>query len=95
MGLLPPEQPKMKMSNFMKVLGTDAIQDPTQMEKVVRQQMAARQAAAKKHDDEKRLTEEERKEKKRQKLQEDLSLGVHVAVFRYFFLKKLFILLLA
>lgn len=82
MGLIEPEQPKLKISNLMRVLGSEAVQDPTQMEKVVRKQMAARQAAAKKHDDAKRLTTEQRKEKKREKLKEDLSEGVCVAVFK-------------
>lgn len=37
----------MKLSNLMRVLGTDAIQDPTKMEAHVRKQMMERQ---KKHE---------------------------------------------
>lgn len=36
-----------KLTNLMRVLGTDAIQDPTKMEAAVRAQMAAR---VKKHE---------------------------------------------
>uniref|UniRef100_A0A914YV01 Pre-mRNA-splicing factor 3 domain-containing protein n=1 Tax=Panagrolaimus superbus TaxID=310955 RepID=A0A914YV01_9BILA len=42
LGLKPPPEPKVKIGNLMKVLGTDAIQDPTKMEAHVREQMAAR-----------------------------------------------------
>ncbi|KAJ3299257.1 hypothetical protein HK104_009560 [Borealophlyctis nickersoniae] len=82
LGLLPPEQPKVKISNLMRVLGQEAVQDPTKVEAHVRAQMAARQ---KKHQDlvdSTKLTDEQRKEKKRQKLQEDTSNTAQVAVFR-------------
>lgn len=42
LGLAPPPEPKVKISNLMKVLGSDAIQDPTKMEAHVREQMANR-----------------------------------------------------
>ena len=42
LGLKPPPEPKVKIGNLMRVLGTDAIQDPTKMEAHVREQMAAR-----------------------------------------------------
>ncbi|KAJ3090998.1 hypothetical protein HK102_001997 [Quaeritorhiza haematococci] len=85
LGLLPPDQPKVKISNLMRVLGSEAVQDPTKIEAQVRAQMEARQLAAKKHNAEKKLTEEQRKEKKRKKLLgEDPSAAdvVQVAVFR-------------
>ena len=83
MGLLPPEEPKLKLSNLMRVLGNDAIQDPTKMEAKVKEQMKKRQDAHSKHNEEKKLTEEERREKKRRKYMEDVSGGTLVAVFRY------------
>ena len=43
-GLLDPPKPKVKLSNLMRVLGTEAVADPSAMEKVVRSQMAERQA---------------------------------------------------
>lgn len=42
-GLEPPPEPKVKMSNMMRVLGQQAIQDPTKIEAHVREQMAKRQ----------------------------------------------------
>ena len=32
MGLLPPAEPKFKLSNFMKVLGDQAVADPSKVE---------------------------------------------------------------
>ena len=37
LGLINPDQPKVKMSNLMRVLGTEAVQDPTKVEAHVRQ----------------------------------------------------------
>ncbi|KAJ3126415.1 U4/U6 small nuclear ribonucleoprotein Prp3 [Nowakowskiella sp. JEL0407] len=82
LGLLPPDEPKVKLSNLMKVLGGDAIQDPTKVEAKVRAQVAARLAAHKKQNEMRKLTPEQRREKTRQKLQEDTSKVVEVAVFR-------------
>lgn len=31
LGLLPPDEPKVKMSNLMRVLGNEAVQDPTKV----------------------------------------------------------------
>lgn len=45
-GLLDPPKPKVKLSNLMRVLGTDAVLDPTAMEQQVRDQMAERQAVS-------------------------------------------------
>ena len=42
LGILPPDQPKMKMSNFMSVLGDDAIMNPTTMDKAVQSQVQRR-----------------------------------------------------
>jgi len=45
-GLLDPPKPKVKLSNLMRVLGADAVMDPTAMEQQVRNQMAERQAVS-------------------------------------------------
>jgi len=82
MGLLPPEQPKVKISNLMRVLGNEAILDPTKVEAQVREQMKSRQDAHKKHNEEKKLTKEEKREKLKKKLMEDTSKVVQVAVFK-------------
>ena len=82
LGLLPPDPPKVKIANLMRVLGTEAVQDPTLIEAQVRKQIEERQRRHEEHNDATRLTDEQRKEKKAQKLIEDLSEGAHVAVFR-------------
>ena len=41
-GLLEPPKPKVKLSNMMRVLGSEATADPTAVEAQVRQQMQDR-----------------------------------------------------
>ncbi|KAI9034423.1 pre-mRNA processing factor 3-domain-containing protein [Hyaloraphidium curvatum] len=81
MGLLPPDPPKVRIANLMRVLGTEAVQDPTKVEAEVRRQMMARQRAHQKHNEEKKLTKEERQEKLMKKLVGS-SETVVVGVFR-------------
>uniref|UniRef100_A0A3B4TV07 U4/U6 small nuclear ribonucleoprotein Prp3 n=1 Tax=Seriola dumerili TaxID=41447 RepID=A0A3B4TV07_SERDU len=79
LGLMPPPEPK-RISNLMRVLGTEAVQDPTKVEAHVRAQMAKRQA----HEEAnaaRKLTAEQRKEKKVKKLKEDITDGVYIAVY--------------
>uniref|UniRef100_A0A6Q2Y9F3 U4/U6 small nuclear ribonucleoprotein Prp3 n=1 Tax=Esox lucius TaxID=8010 RepID=A0A6Q2Y9F3_ESOLU len=82
LGLMPPPEPKVRISNLMRVLGTEAVQDPTKVEAHVRAQMAKRQKAHEEANAARKLTTEQRKEKKVKKLKEDLSIGVHIAVYR-------------
>ena len=82
LGLETQDEPKVKMSNLMRVLGTEAVQDPTKVEAAVREQMAKRKAQHEKMNAERKLTPEQRKEKVANKLQEDTSGGVHVSVYR-------------
>ncbi|XP_025416653.1 U4/U6 small nuclear ribonucleoprotein Prp3 [Sipha flava] len=82
LGLEPPAEPKLRISNLMRVLGTEAVQDPTKMESHVRAQMAKRQKAHEEANASRRLNPEQRRDKKIRKLQEDTSLGVNVAIYR-------------
>ena len=82
LGLEPAPEPKVKMSNMMRVLGTQAVQDPSKMEAVVKQQMAKRQKAHEDANNARKLTVEQKKQKKVKKVKEDTNLGVHVAVYR-------------
>ncbi|KAL2913551.1 U4/U5/U6 small nuclear ribonucleoprotein prp3 [Polyrhizophydium stewartii] len=82
LGLLPPEEAKLKLSNMMRALGDQVLLNPSLAEAKVREQMAARKQ---KHADlvaSTKLTDEQRREKLRNKLKEDTSLMVQVAVFR-------------
>ncbi|XP_023316106.1 U4/U6 small nuclear ribonucleoprotein Prp3 [Trichogramma pretiosum] len=82
LGLEPPPEPKLRISNLMRVLGNEAVQDPTKIEAHVKQQMAKRLKAHEDANAARRLTADQRREKKARKIKEDTSLGVHVAVFR-------------
>lgn len=87
LGLMPPPEPKVKLSNLMRVLGTDAVQDPTKVEKHVRAQMAKRQKAHEQANAARKLTDEQRKDKRIKKLKEDTSDVVHVTMYRVYTLR--------
>ena len=40
LGLVAPDEPKVKLSNLMRVLGNEAVMDPTKVEAHVRAQVA-------------------------------------------------------
>lgn len=82
LGLIDPPEPKLKISNLMRVLGTEAVQDPTKIEAHVREQMQKRQKAHEDENQTRKLTDEQRREKKIRKLKEDTVLGVNVSVYR-------------
>lgn len=82
LGLEPPPEPKLRISNLMRALGTEAVQDPTKIEAHVREQMAKRQKAHEEANNQRKLTTEQRREKKVKKLKEDTTLGVQVSVYR-------------
>ncbi|XP_065353073.1 U4/U6 small nuclear ribonucleoprotein Prp3 isoform X1 [Cloeon dipterum] len=82
LGLEPAPEPKLRITNLMRVLGTEAVQDPTKIEAHVREQMAKRQKAHEDANAARKLTPEERRLKKIKKMKEDTTLGVQVAVFR-------------
>jgi len=82
LGLAPPPEPKVKLSNLMRVLGTEAVRDPTKVEQHVRMQMEKRKRAHEHANAARKLTDEQRKEKKMKKLKEDTSDGVHVVVYK-------------
>ncbi|XP_053288158.1 U4/U6 small nuclear ribonucleoprotein Prp3 [Pleuronectes platessa] len=88
LGLMPPPEPKVRISNLMRVLGTEAVQDPTKVEAHVRAQMAKRQKAHEDANAARKLTAGQRKEKKVKKLKEDLTNGVHIAVYRIRYLQS-------
>ncbi|CAH1986767.1 unnamed protein product [Acanthoscelides obtectus] len=82
LGLEPPPEPKLRISNLMRALGTEAVQDPTKIEAHVREQMAKRQKAHEDANAARKLTAEQKREKKIKKLKEDTSLGTNVSVYR-------------
>ncbi|EEF37334.1 U4/U6 small nuclear ribonucleoprotein Prp3, putative [Ricinus communis] len=70
-GLIEPPKPKVKMSNLMKVLGSEATQDPTRLEKEIRTAAAEREQAHIDRNIARKLTPAECREKKERKLFDD------------------------
>ncbi|CAL1387194.1 unnamed protein product [Linum trigynum] len=82
-GLLEPPKPKVKMSNLMKVLGAEATQDPTKLEKEIRSAAADREQAHIDRNIARKLTPSERREKKERKLFDDPNtVGTLVSVYK-------------
>lgn len=83
MGLLPPDPPKVRLANLMKVLTSDAVQDPTKVEAKVRKEVAMRAYKHEKDNQERKLTAEERKEKEYNQMVAKERNGIRGAVFKY------------
>ncbi|XP_044508763.1 protein RDM16-like isoform X3 [Mangifera indica] len=82
-GLIEPPKPKVKMSNLMKVLGSEATQDPTRLEKEIRSAAAEHEQAHIDRNVARKLTPAERREKKERKLFDDSnSLDTVVSVYK-------------
>jgi len=81
-GLVEAPKPKVKLSNLMRVLGSEATADPTAVEKEVRAQMEERLQAHADMNEANKLTPAERREKKLKKLFSDNEKGTFVSVYR-------------
>lgn len=82
LGLEPPPPPKVKKNNMMRVLGDEAVRDPTAVEARVNREIADR---AQKHEDlnsSRALTKEQKAEKLLRQQQADEELGIHVRVYK-------------
>lgn len=77
-----PLSSPVKLSNMMRVLGDQMVQDPTRVEAMVREQMAERLATHQAANEARKLTAEERRDKHRLKAEADRATGLIVAVFR-------------
>jgi len=84
MGILQPPPPKVKMSNLMRVLGDEAIADPSTVERRVRQQVEQRRKEHEQRNEARKLPAEERKQKKKLKWMEDQTVtnSVQVCVYK-------------
>jgi U4/U6 small nuclear ribonucleoprotein PRP3 len=80
-GLAAPAPPKVKISNLMRVLGTEATMDPTKIEKEVKQQMASRVAAHEARNQQRKLSNQERASKENGKIISDQKSGIFTLVF--------------
>ncbi|KAI6132284.1 pre-mRNA processing factor 3-domain-containing protein [Pisolithus croceorrhizus] len=82
MGLIPPDPPKVRLANLMKVLTSDAVQDPTRVEARVRREVAMRKHQHEKMNAERKLTDDQRREKIENKKVEEEKRGIYGAVFK-------------
>ncbi|KAJ1796268.1 U4/U5/U6 small nuclear ribonucleoprotein prp3 [Coemansia sp. RSA 2399] len=83
LGLEPPAKPKLRMSNFMNVMATQSVPDPTKLEAEVRKQMQERLDKHIAQNQARKLTKEQRKEKAESKAQEaEIRDGLVCAVFK-------------
>ena len=82
LGLVEPPPPKVKKSNMMRVLGEQAVKDPTAVEARVNREIAQRAADHEKANEDRALTKEQRAEKLKTQQAGDEAKGVKIAVFR-------------
>ncbi|CUS15861.1 unnamed protein product, partial [Tuber aestivum] len=82
LGLEPPPPPKIKKSNLMRVLGEEAVKDPTAVEARVNREIKERHEGHLKANEERKLTKEQRHEQLAANQEKDLARGIHVLVFR-------------
>ncbi|KAI1811087.1 putative U4/U6 small nuclear ribonucleoprotein [Poronia punctata] len=82
LGLVPAPPPKIKKGNLMRVLGEEAVKDPTAVEARVNREIADRHAKHIETNEERRLTKEQRHEKLARNQEKDLAKGVHMLVFK-------------
>ncbi|KZV72010.1 PRP3-domain-containing protein [Peniophora sp. CONT] len=82
MGLLAPDAPKVRLVNMMRVLTSDAVQDPTRVEAKVLREVAMRRHNHDKMNSERKLTDEQRREKVEEKKVNEEKKGLHGAIFK-------------
>lgn len=82
LGLKAPPPPKVKKSNLMRVLGNEAVKDPTAVEARVNREIAQRAEDHETANAERQLTKEQRLEKLAAQQEADATLGMKVLVFK-------------
>lgn len=82
LGLEPPPPPKVKKSNLMRVLGEEAVKDPTAVEARVNREIAERLDKHLATNEARKLTKEQKHEKLAEKQDKDAAKGIHVSVYR-------------
>lgn len=82
LGLLPPDPPKVKLKNMMRVLGEDAVKDPTAVEAKVNREIAERSQKHNQMNEDRKLTKEEKNEKLEQKKSQDAAKGIYLSVYK-------------
>ncbi|PGG97587.1 hypothetical protein AJ79_09150 [Helicocarpus griseus UAMH5409] len=82
LGLEPAPPPKVKKSNLMRVLGEEAVKDPTAVEARVNREIAERFDQHVSMNESRKLTKEQRHEKLAIQQEQDASKGIHMSVYK-------------
>ncbi|KAL9125816.1 MAG: hypothetical protein Q9217_005036 [Psora testacea] len=82
LGLMEPPPDKVKLGNLMRVLGEEAVKDPTAVEARVNRQIAERKQQHFQMNEERKLTKEQKHEKLDQKKEKDAAKGIHLTVYK-------------
>jgi U4/U6 small nuclear ribonucleoprotein PRP3 len=82
LGLIKPDPPKLKYSNVMRILGDTAVQDPSQVEKIVRKAYEERYNKMMKENEARKLTKEQKSEKMKKKFERDNKKEVRACLFK-------------
>ncbi|ORY64265.1 pre-mRNA processing factor 3-domain-containing protein [Pseudomassariella vexata] len=82
LGLEPPPPPKVKKGNLMRVLGSEAVLDPTAVEARVEKEIRGRFEIHMQTNEERKLSKEERHTKLIKHQEEDAAKGLHILVFK-------------
>ncbi|PLB52282.1 putative U4/U6 small nuclear ribonucleo protein [Aspergillus steynii IBT 23096] len=82
LGLEPAPPPKVKKSNLMRVLGEQAVKDPTAVEARVTREIAERRANHEAANEERKLTKEERRDKLARQQEKDAEKGIQMTVYK-------------
>lgn len=82
LGLEPAPPPKVKKSNLMRVLGEEAVKDPTAVEARVNREIAERAQKHLEANAARKLTKDEAHEKLAEKQDKDAAKGIHASVYK-------------
>ena len=82
LGLEPAPPPKVKKSNLMRVLGEEAVKDPTAVEARVNREIAERLQKHLEMNEERKLTKEQVHEKLAEKQDKDAAKGIYASVYK-------------
>lgn len=82
LGLIPAPPPKIKKGNMMRVMGEEAVKDPTAVEAMVNQQIAERHQKHVEANEERKLNKEQKHDKLVANQEKDAAKGLHLLVFK-------------
>ncbi|KAJ0424819.1 pre-mRNA processing factor 3-domain-containing protein [Aspergillus carlsbadensis] len=82
LGLEPAPPPKVKKSNLMRVLGEQAVKDPTAVEARVNREISDRREQHETANEDRKLTKEQRHEKLARQQEQDAEKGLFMTVYR-------------